>query len=102
MTGEGNPALQLDLRRHCIETAIRKRYEKALKAYFKSETNRDKLEKEIQLLLQALETLDFPSLRSTYRPLAGASTSQIRLSMDSTGRLTIHVDDQPLPDLPQK
>ncbi len=60
--------LTLDLKRHCIETAIRRRYDQTLGTYFKDENARLRLEKDIELLLQALETLDFSALRGTYGP----------------------------------
>lgn len=95
--------LSLDLRRHCIETAIRRCYDQALGTYFKqSGEERERLEKDIELLLQALETLDFPTLRGRHRALAGATASRVALSKDHSGRLVIQIDDQALPDLPTR
>jgi len=92
--------LELDLSRHCIETAIRHRYNGALRAYFKREDERRGLEKEIALLLEALETLDFSALRAAHPALAGSTEARITLSQDSTGRLVIQIDGQHLADLP--
>ena len=94
--------LTLDLRRHCIETAIRRRYDQALGTYFKDENARPRLEKDIELLLEALETLDFPTLRGTHGPLAGQTDTQVTLSRDRQGHLAIDIDDQRLPDLPKR
>jgi len=94
--------LTLDLRRHCIETAIRRRYDRALGTYFKNETARPTLEKDIELLREALETLDFPALRGTHRPLAGQTDTLVTLSRDRQGHLSIDIDDQRLPDLPTR
>ena len=94
--------LTLDLRRHCIETAIRQRYDKALGTYFKDENARPRLEQDIELLLEALETLDFPTLRGTHRPLAGQTETCVRLSRDPQGQLSIHIDGQILTDLPKR
>ena len=94
--------LTLDLRRHCIETAIRRRYDQALGTYFKDENARPQLEQDIELLLEALETLDFPALRGRHGPLAGQTDSQVTLSRDRQGRLSIGIDDQLLPDLPKR
>lgn len=94
--------LTLDLRRHCIETAIRQRYNKALGTYFKDESARPRLEQNIELLLEALETLDFPALRGTHSPLAGQTDSQVMLSRDRQGHLSIDIDEQRLPDLPKR
>ena len=37
--------LTLDLRRHCIETAIRRRYDQTLNAYFKDKERRPRSRK---------------------------------------------------------
>lgn len=102
MTKDRPVELILDLRRHCIETAIRRRYDQALGTYFKQEDARPRLEKDIELLLEALETLDFPALRGTHRPLAGKTEAHVTLSRDPQGQLSIHIDGQILPDLPRR
>ena len=95
--------LVLDLSHHCIETAIRQRYNAAVRAYFKQEDERPRLENEIGLLLDALETLDFPVLRSRHRELAGSTEARITLTKEAhTGSLMIQIDGQPLQDLPQR
>ena len=95
--------LELDLSRHCIETAIRQRYNAAVRSYFRQNDERPRLEKEIALLLEALETLDFPALRSTQPALAGSTEARITLSKeDPTGLLVIQIDGRPLTDLPQR
>ena len=102
MPGDRSVALTLDLRRHCIETAIRRRYDQALGAYFKDESARPQIENDIALLLEALEKLDFPALRGRYRPLAGQTEAPVMLSRDRQGGLAIHVDGHILPELPQR
>ena len=68
------------------ETAIRRRYDQALGAYFKEESSRPQIENDIELLLEALETLDFPALRGRYRPLAGKTeTPQAPLHLHDAG-----------------
>jgi hypothetical protein len=94
--------LTLDLRRHCIETAIRRRYDQALSTYFNNERARLQLEKDIELILEALETLDFPALRGTHRPLAGKTETRVTLSRDPQGQLSIQIDGHILPDLPKR
>jgi hypothetical protein len=94
--------LTLDLRRHCIETAIRRRYDQALGTYFKDENARPRLEKDIELLLEALETLDFPTLRGTHGPLAGQTDTQVTLSRDPQGQLSIGINGQHVPHLPKR
>ena len=95
--------LELDLRRHCIETAVRQRYNAAVRTYFRQNDGRPELEQEIDLLLEALETLDFPVLRSNHPALAGSTEARITLSRkDAPGSLVIQIDGRPLTDLPQR
>ena len=94
--------LTLDLTRHCIETAIRKRYERGISAYFQTKTGQAPIEAEIALLVRALETLDFPSLRAQYPVLAGANSHHVQLLADHAGRLEIRIDGRPLPGLPPR
>ena len=95
-------ALTLGLKRHCIETAIRKRYERSVSAYFHSPTGRAPIEAEIDLLVRALETLDFPALRARHPALAGNGDHDVRLSLDDEGRLEIRIDGHPIRALPQR
>ena len=94
--------LELDVSHHCIETAIRRRYDAAVRFYFKKERERLRLEKEIALLLEALETLDFSALRGTHPALAGSTRARVVLSKESGGPLTICIDGRPLKNLPQR
>ena len=94
--------LTLDLTKHCIETAIRKRYERCISTYFQTKTAHRPIEAEIDLLVRALETLDFPALRATHAVLAGANSHHVQLSSDHEGRLEIRIDGRPLPDLPRR
>lgn len=94
--------LDLDLTRHCVETAVRRRYEAAIRIYFQQPDDRRHLEPAIELLHQALETLDFPALRARHPALAGKTGNRVALGRDSQGRLTIIVDGRPLKDLPLK
>ena len=69
--GQLAPAVALDLSRHCIQTAVRRRYESRLAQYFKSGVDRWALEGEIGILHQTLETVDFGALRARWPALAG-------------------------------
>ena len=102
MPHANGPVLTLDLRKHCIETAIRKRYERCISAYFKTKGGHRPIEQDIELLRLALETLDFPALRAKHSVLAGASSHHVQLSLDHERRLEIRIDGRPLPDLPQR
>ena len=69
--GQPAPAVTMDLSRHCIQTAVRRRYESRLAQYFRSGADRQALEGEIDMLRQALETVDFGALRTGWPALAG-------------------------------
>ena len=94
--------VDLDLARHCVETAVRRRYEAAIRTYFQKPDEGRHLDPAIELLRQALETLDFPALRARHPALAGKTGNHVALGRDGQGRLTIVVDGQPLKDLPLK
>jgi len=94
--------LELDLSRHCIETAIRRRHDAAVRTYFRQESERPRLEEEITLLLEALETLDFSALRSLHPAMAGSTEARVVLSKKCGGPLAILIDGRPLQDLPQR
>jgi hypothetical protein len=87
--------VDLDLRNHCIATEIKKRYNVSLSNFLKSRPGYEPPEEEIELLKQALETLDFPGLRSLYPDLAGDSDSQVTLGIDEN-RLFLCINEKPV------
>jgi len=87
--------VDLDLRNHCIATEIKKRYNVTLSTFLKSRPGHEPPEEEIELLKQALETLDFPALRSRYPELAGDSTAPVTLGVDGK-RLFLNIDEKPV------
>ena len=95
-------SLKLDLARHCIEMEVRRLHERCIRDYFKQPEDRPRLEATIDLLLEALETFDFPALRACHPALAGQTEHRVALDRDTQGNLRILVDGQPLPDLPLK
>jgi len=86
--------ITLDLRRHCIETASRRRYDRCLTAYFRDAAGRTMLEAEIEMLKRALETFDFARLRSTYPQLAGGGRATVCLQAETPERIDIVIDDR--------
>jgi len=78
--------IELDLRKHCIETAIRRLYNRFLSEYLQDRGDNPELEEKLTLLQKALKNFDFPSLRSAHRELAGESDARIALE-DSDGSL---------------
>ena len=76
--------IRLDLSRHCIETEIKKQYNKAISAYFKGgKTEKHRLEPTVELTSRALETLNFSHLRTQYPPLAGGTDRNVTLSCEN-------------------
>jgi len=75
--------IQLDLSKHCIETALKKAYNQALSTYFNKKTDKKYTEQVISLTQFALEHFDFPKLRSKYRDLAGETQHQAILFKDN-------------------
>lgn len=93
---EGRMELSLDLSRHCIETEIRRHYNRALSAYFRTdERRRDHLEQIIDGTQEALEKWDFGRMRSAHRALAGGSDAGVVLGRQED-KLVLLVDGSPV------
>ena len=85
--------MHLDLSKHCIQTEIRRLYNRSISKYFKLEREDPQLAADIELLKMALEKLDFPYLRSKYPDLAGGQgDSEVELAVDTDGGVTIRID----------
>lgn len=88
--------IQLDVRRHCIQTATKRKYNQLISNYFKSgesaPENTKILESEISLLKEALENLDFAWLRSTFPELRGGGPDDIVISTGTDGKITITIN----------
>ncbi len=84
---------KLSLKHHCIETEIKKQYNINLSEYFKHGSDPvEEIEVRIEMLKEALETLDFGLLRSRYPALRGNSDASVALYRDQSGRLHITID----------
>ncbi|MBL0716775.1 MAG: hypothetical protein JJV89_01890 [Desulfosarcina sp.] len=83
--------IKLNLGKHCIETEIKKLHDQSIFQYFKSNENREKIEKRLDILEMALERLNCSKLRSTYTELAGHNSDDIRLSKEK-GELVIRIN----------
>lgn len=86
--------IQLDLSRHCIETEIKRLYNRSVAHYFKSKNNNQGLEIRIDVLKNALERLDFSFLRSHYPILSGGIERDVFLSVDPDGDLHIIMPEE--------
>ena len=88
--------MKISTKRHCIETEIRRQYNRAISAYFKAggEDEKKDLENRIALLQHALETFDFNSLRNGHADLRGDSDADVRLAADESGQLHITINGE--------
>lgn len=86
--------VRLDLSRHCIETEIKRRHNRAVSDYFKAGNDRSRLEDRIDLFQSALENWDFQFLRSRYPALSGATDAEVVISRDAAGDPILRIDGE--------
>lgn len=86
--------IKLSLKNHCIETEIKKQYNRSVSQYFSSRETGEKknLETRIALLHHALETLDFGYLRNRYADLHGQSMADVELGADPSDNLHLAIN----------
>jgi len=84
--------LELNLRKHCVETELKRLYNRSLSEYFKRGSNQKQLEKIIDVLKTVLENSNFSKLRYTYPKLAGKSEANIVLAADSQNHVVILIN----------
>lgn len=85
--------LRLNLSKHCIETELKKQYNRAISDYFKAEEHRKpQLEQSLDMLHQALENLNFAYLRTQFPELAGGFHQAVTLSWNQ-GDLVITTEN---------
>ncbi len=83
--------IKLNLSRHCIETEIKRLYNQSVLKYFKAD-DKDRIEKQIEILQHALQTPDFGKLRSTYPELAGHYDDNVELSLNNQNQIIILIN----------
>jgi hypothetical protein len=73
--------IELSLGRHCIETEMKRQYNKAISAYFKAGPAEEKkaLEDRIELLQGGLANFDFNRLRARHPELRGEVEAEVVL-----------------------
>ena len=88
--------INLDLGKHCIQTAIKRKYSQLISDYFKLKTseNTEIIESEISLLKNALESFDFSGLRFTYPELQGGGTDRIMIAGSPDNNITISINER--------
>jgi hypothetical protein len=86
----GHPVeIRLDLGHHCVETEIKRQYNRCLSAFFQSKGEAGAIEASIDLLQHALENFDFQMLRSRYPELAGHLDAEVILAIDVEGDIIL-------------
>jgi hypothetical protein len=88
--------IRLDLSRHCIETAIRKRYHRLVGRALRDKAWTREMEAEVELLKSALETFDFGRLRTGFKELAGHTTDRVELEEEDPGQPRIRINGKPV------
>lgn len=89
--------VRLDLRRHCIQTACRRHYNRAVGAYFSDPETGEGLAGKIELLRRALERIDFGALRQDHEPLRGGFSGAVRLEPQAPSGFRITIDGTTVP-----
>lgn len=88
--------IRLDLSRHCIETAIRKRYNRLVGEILRKPSMAGDTAREFELLKTCLETFDFGRLRMKYPPLAGHSNDVVELEEEKPQRPRLRINGKPV------
>ena len=94
--GVGKVGVCLDLNRHCIQTACRRHYDRAVGAYFADPEKGERLAGEIELLRCALERIDFGALRRDHEPLRGGFSGPVRLEPLAPSGFCILIGNAPV------
>jgi len=83
--------IKLNLSQHCIETETQRLYNQSVLKYFKAD-DKDRIEKQIEILQHALQTLDFGKLRSTYPELTGHRDDHVELTINDNNQIIILIN----------
>ncbi|MFO7497556.1 MAG: hypothetical protein R6X05_18170 [Desulfobacterales bacterium] len=89
--------IRLDLSRRCIQTEIKRQYERSLAACLRSPAGAEALAATVETLRSALETLDFPKLRAAHTALAGGQSDRVEIVRSAGNRLTLLINGDPFP-----
>ena len=85
--------IELNLKHHCIETAINRLHNLLLTEYFKSRGSDSEAEAKLPLVKEAQKRFDFSFLRANYKELAGNSDARIVLTDNGKGMPGIAIND---------
>lgn len=88
--------IKLNLKRHCIETEVKRLYNKALSQCLKPGADIKYFEKHIEVLKKLLEECDFSGLRDLYPELRGHSEVEASLRAENIDEIYIIVSGREL------
>ena len=84
--------IKLNLKKHCVETELKRLYNRSLSQYFKPGSNQKQIEKILDVIKTVLENSNISNLRSKYTELSGNSEADILLSTDRQDQLGILIN----------
>ena len=84
--------IKLNLKKHCVETELKRLYNRNLSKYFKPGCNQKQIEKIIDVIKTVLENSNISNLRSKYPELSGNSEANILLTTDRQGQVVISIN----------
>jgi len=84
--------IKLNLKKHCVETELKRLYNRSLSQYFKPGSNQEQIEKIIDVIKTVLENSNISNLRSNYPELAGKSEADIVLTTDRQDQVVILIN----------
>jgi len=88
--------IELDLRKHCIETAAKRLHSRLISEYFRKKGDDAESEEKLVLVQKALICFDFSSLRTVRTELAGKSNARITLTDNGGSIPGICIDGCPV------
>jgi hypothetical protein len=84
--------IKLNLKKHCVETELKRLYNRNLSQYFKPGSNQKQIEKILDVIKTVLENSNISNLRSKYPELSGNSEADIVLTTDRQDQVVILIN----------
>ena len=84
--------IKLNLKKHCVETELKRLYNRSLSQYFKPGSNQKQIEKILAVIKTVLENSNISNLRSKYPELSGNSEADIVLTTDRQDQVVILIN----------
>ena len=84
--------IKLNLNNHCVETELKRLYNRNLSQYFKPGSNQKQIEKILDVIKTVLENSNISNLRGKYPELSGNSEADIVLTTDRKDQVVILIN----------